>query len=106
MDETTFQTKLAELMKEISSLPKAERDKLTAMAHDTQTRHAKLQKRCTTCRKAWITCGCRSSTWFSTLKRPGVKIPTCGKWSNRTVPTKTLISNNQLAGFFGFIGFN
>ena len=44
MDEATFQTKLAELMKEISSLPKAERDKLTAMAQDTQARHAKLQK--------------------------------------------------------------
>lgn len=44
MDEATFQTKLAELMKEISSLPKAERDKLTAMAHDTQVRHVKLQQ--------------------------------------------------------------
>lgn len=44
MDEATFQTKLAELMKEISTLPKSERDKLTAMAHDTQARHTKLQK--------------------------------------------------------------
>lgn len=44
MDEKTFQTKLAELMKEISSLPKSERDKLTAMAQDTQARHTKLQQ--------------------------------------------------------------
>jgi len=44
MNEATFHTKLAELMKEISSLPKSERDKLTAMAHDTQTRHTKLQQ--------------------------------------------------------------
>ena len=32
MDEATFQTKLAELMQEISTLPKAEREKLAAMA--------------------------------------------------------------------------
>jgi predicted nucleic acid-binding Zn-ribbon protein len=44
MDEKTFQTKLAELMGEISTLPKPEREKLTAMAVDTQNRHAKLRK--------------------------------------------------------------
>jgi len=44
MDEATFQTKLAELMGEISTLPKAERDKLTQMAQKTQNRHAKLRK--------------------------------------------------------------
>lgn len=44
MDEATFHAKLNELMKEISTLPKSERDKLTAMAHDTQARHAKLQE--------------------------------------------------------------
>lgn len=44
MDETTFQVKLAELMGEISTLPKAEREKLTTMAQETQTRHAKLRK--------------------------------------------------------------
>ncbi|MCE9590096.1 MAG: transcriptional regulator [Planctomycetes bacterium] len=44
MDETTFQTKLAELMGEISTLPKAEREKLTALAAKTQERHEKLRK--------------------------------------------------------------
>jgi chromosome segregation ATPase len=44
MDETTFQTKLAELMGEISTLPKAERDKLTELAKQTQQRHQKLRK--------------------------------------------------------------
>ncbi len=44
MDEQTFQNKLAELMGEISTLPKAERDKLTALAEQTQARHAKLKK--------------------------------------------------------------
>ncbi len=44
MDEATFHTKLTELMKEISTLPKTERDKLTNMAHETQARHAKLQE--------------------------------------------------------------
>ena len=44
MDEQTFQTKLAELMGEISTLPKGERDKLTALAEQTQQRHAKLKK--------------------------------------------------------------
>jgi hypothetical protein len=44
MDENTFQTKLSELMGEISTLPKAEREKLTAMAQETQSRHAKLKK--------------------------------------------------------------
>jgi chromosome segregation ATPase len=44
MDEQNFQKKLAELMNEISTLPKAERDKLTAMAEETRQRHAKLRK--------------------------------------------------------------
>ena len=44
MDEKTFQVKLAELMGEISTLPKAEREKLTNMAVEAQTRHSKLRK--------------------------------------------------------------
>jgi len=44
MDEATFHAKLNELMNEISTLPKTERDKLTAMAQDTQNRHTKLQE--------------------------------------------------------------
>lgn len=44
MDEAMFQSKLAELMEEISTLPKAERDKLTALAAKTQERHQKLRK--------------------------------------------------------------
>lgn len=44
MNEKSFQTKLAELMSEISTLPKAERDKLTELAEQTRTRHAKLKK--------------------------------------------------------------
>ena len=44
MDEKTFQSKLAELMGEISTLPKAERDKLSEMAKQTQERHRKLRK--------------------------------------------------------------
>jgi len=35
MDEKVFQTKLSELMKEISTLPQSERDKLTAIAQET-----------------------------------------------------------------------
>lgn len=44
MDETTFQSKLAELMGEISTLPKSERDKLAVLAEKTQARHEKLKK--------------------------------------------------------------
>ena len=44
MDEKTFQEKLVELMGEISTLPRAERDKLTELAHQTQQRHKKLRK--------------------------------------------------------------
>lgn len=44
MDENTFQTKLAELMGEISTLPKSEREKLARLAEQTQARHAKLKK--------------------------------------------------------------
>ena len=44
MNEQQFQHKLAELMREISTLPKAERDKLTAMASKTQQRHERLKK--------------------------------------------------------------
>lgn len=44
LDEQNFQKKLAELMSEISTLPKVERDKLTEMAEETRQRHAKLRK--------------------------------------------------------------
>lgn len=39
-----FQSKLAELMGEISTLPEAERAKITALAAKTQARHAKLRQ--------------------------------------------------------------
>lgn len=44
MDEKQFQVKLAELMGEISTLPRAEREKLTDLANKTQQRHEKLKK--------------------------------------------------------------
>ena len=44
MNENVFQKKLAELMGEISTLPKAEREKLTSLAQQTQVRHQKLKK--------------------------------------------------------------
>ena len=44
MDESAFQSKLAELMSEISTLPRAERNKLTAIARQTQASQAKLRK--------------------------------------------------------------
>ena len=44
MDEKVFQNKLAELMGEISTLPKDEREKLTKLASETQARHDKLKK--------------------------------------------------------------
>ena len=44
MDETTFQAKLGELMSEISTLPQTERQKLEALAKETQERHQQLKK--------------------------------------------------------------
>jgi predicted nucleic acid-binding Zn-ribbon protein len=44
MDEQSFQTKLAELMSEISTLPAGERAKLQDLAAVTQQRHSKLRK--------------------------------------------------------------
>jgi hypothetical protein len=44
MDETTFQTKLAELMGEIATLPATEREKLENLAKETQDRHTQLKK--------------------------------------------------------------
>lgn len=44
MDEKTFQTKLADLMGEISTLPKAEREKLNQLAAQTRERHDKMKK--------------------------------------------------------------
>lgn len=43
MDEREFQTKLAELMVEISTLPAAERAKLEALAAETRQRHERLR---------------------------------------------------------------
>jgi chromosome segregation ATPase len=44
MDEVTFQTKLTELMGEISTLPVSERVKLQTLAKETQDRHQQLKK--------------------------------------------------------------
>jgi len=44
MDEQVFQTKLAELMSEISTLPVGERRKLEELAEATRSRHNKLKK--------------------------------------------------------------
>jgi predicted enzyme involved in methoxymalonyl-ACP biosynthesis len=44
MNEHEFQTKLAELMGEISTLPASERDKLTKLADETRARHERLRQ--------------------------------------------------------------
>ena len=44
MNEQEFQTKLAELMGEISSLPLTERQKLQQLADETRERHERLRK--------------------------------------------------------------
>jgi len=44
MDETAFQSKLAELMGEISTLPASERAKLEELAKETQARHTEIRK--------------------------------------------------------------
>lgn len=44
MDEKTFQTKLANLMGEIDSLPVGERQKLARLAEQTRDRHEKMKK--------------------------------------------------------------
>jgi len=43
MDEKEFQTKLAELMGEISTLPAGERRKLEQLADETRARHERLR---------------------------------------------------------------
>jgi chromosome segregation ATPase len=44
MNENEFQTKLAELMGEISTLPPSEREKLEKLADETRERHDRLKK--------------------------------------------------------------
>ena len=44
MSEHEFQTKLAELMGEISTLPPSERAKLEKLADDTRQRHERLRQ--------------------------------------------------------------
>ena len=44
MDENQFQSKLAELMGEISTLPRSEREKLNALADQTRQRQRKLRE--------------------------------------------------------------
>ena len=44
VNEQQFQAKLAELMGEISTLPRAEREKLEHLANQTRQRHEKLRK--------------------------------------------------------------
>jgi len=44
MNEQEFQAKLTELMSEIATLPKAQRDKLTQLADKTKLRHDKLRR--------------------------------------------------------------
>ena len=44
MNEAEFQSKLAELMGEISTLPASERHKLEKLADETRQRHERLRK--------------------------------------------------------------
>lgn len=44
MSESEFQTKLGELMGEISTLPPTERAKLEKLADDTRARHERLRQ--------------------------------------------------------------
>jgi chromosome segregation ATPase len=44
MNEQEFQTKLAELMGEISTLPHSERQKLERLADETRARHERLRQ--------------------------------------------------------------
>src|SRR5882724_3721339 len=44
MNEQEFQTKLAELMGEISTLPNSERQKLQKLADETRQRHERLKQ--------------------------------------------------------------
>lgn len=44
MNENEFQTKLAELMGEISTLPQSERQKLEKLADETRARHERLRQ--------------------------------------------------------------
>lgn len=44
MDESTFQKKLAELVREIDALPESERAKLESLAEETKQRHQKLKE--------------------------------------------------------------
>ena len=44
MNEETFQRKLAELIAEIGTLPRGERDKLELLAEQTRTRHRQLKE--------------------------------------------------------------
>ena len=43
MDARTFQTKLSELVAEIGTLPKHEREKLEKLADETRKRHSELK---------------------------------------------------------------
>jgi len=44
MDNSTFQKKLSELVKEIGTLPASQRKKLEMLAEDTKRRHVELKK--------------------------------------------------------------
>ena len=44
MDESTFQRKLGELVKEIGTLPPSQRKRLETLAQETKQRHTELQK--------------------------------------------------------------
>jgi hypothetical protein len=44
MDESTFQNKLSELVKEINTLPESERQRLMLLAEETKQRHRELKK--------------------------------------------------------------
>ena len=57
MTEQEFQTKLAELMGEITTLPSAERKKLEKLANETRERHERPARPSARSRNPWTTCG-------------------------------------------------
>jgi len=84
MNEQEFQTKLAELMGEISTLPAAERAKLEQLADETRQRHERLKQTVSSlqesldCEAVLITRGSRGMALFDRGADSPLYIPVSG----------------------------
>ena len=99
MNEQEFQSKVAELMGEITTLPPTERKKLEKLADETRQRHERLRATVSSLQESLDYLRLSISIWSSTWKRPAGRTATFARcWRRRPAGTSRCDTNGGAKG--------